>query len=236
MENLVKKYEDKKSVLDGASLSINEEEFVTICGRSGCGKTTLLNIIGGLDRPTSGDVLVDGQNIVGLTEDQLAHMRLTKLGFVFQEFNLLMDMTARENVALPLRFTGKKDGGIIDELLEKFDIKNIANEKANKISGGEMQRVAIARAMVNRPRIILADEPTGNLDLENTRNVMEAFARVREEFHTTIVLATHDMDLTSYASMMITLVDGKAVSETRGGSSRPLNRAPMDSRESQMEV
>jgi ABC-type lipoprotein export system ATPase subunit len=210
VKDLIKKYNGRKAVLDGVSFSVDESEFVMIYGKSGCGKTTLLNILGGLDRPTSGSVVIDGESISALSEDELAKMRLEKIGFVFQDFNLLMDLTVRENIALPLKFSGKEDGGRIDTMMEKFDIKPLANETANKISGGEAQRVAIARAMMNEPRIILADEPTGNLDSENTANVMEMFGRVRGEFDTTIILATHDEDLGKSATKRIFLSEGKA--------------------------
>ena len=209
--DLIKRYNSRPAVLDGIAFSVDEGELLTIYGRSGCGKTTLLNILGGLDRPTSGDVAIDGRSIVDLSEDELAKLRLDKIGFVFQDFNLLMDLTVRENVALPLRFSKKKDSDRVDALLEKFDIRHIANETANKISGGEAQRTAIARAMMNEPRIILADEPTGNLDEESTTNVMDTFSLVRKEFGTTLVLATHDQELSGRATRRILLRDGKAI-------------------------
>jgi ABC-type lipoprotein export system ATPase subunit len=207
---LVKKYNGRKAVLDGVSFLVDEGEFVMVYGKSGCGKTTLLNILGGLDRSTSGSVVIDGESISVLSEDELAKMRLEKIGFVFQDFNLLLDLTVRENIALPLRFSGKQDGGRIDTMMDKFDIKPLANETANKISGGEAQRVAIARALVNEPKIILADEPTGNLDAENTANVMKMFGLVREDFGTTVVLATHDKELAGHATVRIFLEKGKA--------------------------
>jgi putative ABC transport system ATP-binding protein len=215
--DLVKRFNGRSAVLDGVSFSVAEGGFVMIFGKSGCGKTTLLNILGGLDRPTSGNVVVDGQDIVDLSEDDLAKLRLAKIGFVFQDYNLLMDLTVRENVALPLRFSKKKDGGRVDKLLDKFDIKHIERETANKISGGEAQRAAIARAMMNEPRIILADEPTGNLDAENTENVMDMFDRVRGEFGTTIVLATHDRELARHATSRVQLDAGKAVVDMTDG-------------------
>jgi ABC-type lipoprotein export system ATPase subunit len=208
--DLVKKYNGRKAVLDGVSFLVDEGEFVMVYGKSGCGKTTLLNILGGLDRSTSGSVVIDGESISVLSEDELAKMRLEKIGFVFQDFNLLLDLTVRENIALPLRFSGKQDGGRIDTMMDKFDIKPLANETANKISGGEAQRVAIARALVNEPKIILADEPTGNLDAENTANVMKMFGLVREDFGTTVVLATHDKELAGHATVRIFLEKGKA--------------------------
>ena len=213
VENLVKKYDGRSAVLDGLTFSIEEREFVMVYGKSGCGKTTLLNILGGLDRPTSGEVVLDGVSIAGLSEDDLARMRLQKVGFVFQDYNLLMDLTVKQNVSLPLKFSKRKDAGRVDELLKKFDIHHVANETANKISGGEAQRAAIARAMMNEPKIILADEPTGNLDLENTDNVLKMFQLVRRDFDTTIVLATHDRDLAEHATSRIFLSNGKAVVE-----------------------
>jgi len=216
VKDLVKKFNGRSAVLDGISFSVAEGEFVMVFGRSGCGKTTLLNILGGLDRPTSGTVIIDGQDIVDLSEDDLAKLRLDKVGFVFQDYNLLMDLTVRENVALPLRFSRKKDGGRVDSLLDKFDITHIANETANKISGGEAQRAAIARAMMNEPKILLADEPTGNLDAENTENVIDMFHRARGEFGTTIVLATHDRELARHSTFKVHLESGKANSEGVG--------------------
>lgn len=213
VENLVKKYDGRNAVLDGLNFSVEERELVMVYGKSGCGKTTLLNILGGLDRPTSGEVVLDGVSIAGLSEDDLARMRLQKVGFVFQDYNLLMDLTVKQNVSLPLKFSKRKDAGRVDELLKKFDIHHVANETANKISGGEAQRAAIARAMMNEPKIILADEPTGNLDLENTDNVLKMFQLVRRDFDTTIVLATHDRDLAEHATSRIFLSNGKAVVE-----------------------
>jgi len=209
VKDLVKKYNGRSTVLDGISFVVREGEFVTIYGKSGCGKTTLLNILGGLDRPTSGSVAVDGERLEKLSEDRLAKMRLDKIGFVFQDFNLLMDLTVTENVALPLRFSRKRDNGRVNALLDEFEIRHIADETANKISGGEAQRTAIARAMMNEPRIILADEPTGNLDSENTDNVMEMFSLVRKEFKATIILATHDKELATHATSRLFLEAGK---------------------------
>jgi ABC-type lipoprotein export system ATPase subunit len=214
ISRLTKRYGSRAPVLKDVSFSIREREFVTIYGKSGSGKTTLLNIIGGLDRPTAGRVVVDGQDIVALPEDDLARMRLAKIGFVFQDFNLLADMTVRGNIELPLRFSGRRNAHRVDELMRKFEIQNIAEETANKISGGEAQRVAVARALMNNPKIVLADEPTGNLDSENTENVIGAFRVAMKEFGTTVLLATHDIDLAGYSSSRITLTNGKTVVET----------------------
>ncbi len=221
VEDLVKRYDGRSVVLNGVSFSVGEEEFVTVYGKSGCGKTTLLNIIGGLDRPTSGSVRIDGQEISELSEDELSQLRLHKIGFVFQDFNLLADLTVRENVALPLRFSGKQNWAKVDMLLEKFDISHISNELTSMISGGEAQRTAIARAMVNEPKILLADEPTGNLDSDNTQNIIDMFDQARTAFGTTTVLATHDHDLTGRATSMILLDSGRAEWHPRTASEGP---------------
>ncbi len=216
IKDLVKTYNGRQPVLNRVSFIVDDRDFVTVYGKSGCGKTTLLNIIGGLDRPSSGDIAIDGTSIVGLTEDALATLRLEKIGFVFQDYNLLLDLTVRENLELPLKFSKKKDAGRVGELLEKFDIADIAGERANKISGGEAQRTAIARAMMNNPRIILADEPTGNLDDENAENVIEMFQLARKEFGTTVVLATHDPSLAAHSTKRIRLLEGSAELESQG--------------------
>jgi len=208
--DLVKKYNGRSTVLDGVTFTVDPGEFVMIYGKSGCGKTTLLNILGGLDRPTSGEVAIDGRSVVGMSEDALAKLRLEKVGFVFQDFNLLMDLTVKQNVALPSLFSGRQSKDRVEELLKKFGIDKMADEPANRISGGEAQRTAIARAMMNNPRIILADEPTGNLDSENTANVIATFDLVRNDYGTTIVLATHDKELAKHATKRIYLEDGKA--------------------------
>ncbi len=207
---LRKQYGGGKPVLDGISFTVKKQEFVTIYGKSGCGKTTLLNILGGLDRPTSGMIEIDGRDISGMSEDQLARVRLQKIGFVFQDYNLLMDLTVRENVALPMRLSRSKDQGRVDDLLKRFDISHVADEKANRISGGEAQRAAIARALMNDPKIILADEPTGNLDQENTENVIKVFQLAIKDFGMTVVLATHDQELASFATSTIFLAGGKS--------------------------
>ncbi len=205
VKDLVKRYDGGPAILDGVSFSVDEGEFVTIYGKSGCGKTTLLNIIGGLDRPTSGTVRIDGRDIVGLSENELARLRLDNVGFVFQDFNLLLDMTVLENIALPLRLAGDRDTGKVEALLERFGMKHIAMESARRISGGEAQRTAVARAVVNEPRVILADEPTGNLDSENTEKVIAMFHSIRDELSTTIVLATHNEGLARHSTKVINL-------------------------------
>ena len=211
VRDLVKKYDERDPILNGITFSVKDRGFVTVYGKSGCGKTTLLNILGGLDKPTSGGVTIDGQDITQMSEDELAHMRLEKIGFVFQDFNLLTDMTIRDNIALPLRFSRRRNEDRVDDLMKKFHIDHLADETANKTSGGEAQRAAIARALVNEPRIILADEPTGNLDSENTANVIETFKMAVNEYGTTVILATHDKELAAYSDTRIAVVDAKAI-------------------------
>jgi ABC-type lipoprotein export system ATPase subunit len=214
VKDLIKKYNGRTPVLDGVSFSVAEGEFVSIFGKSGCGKTTLLNILGGLDRPSEGEVLVAGEDISCMGEDQLARFRLHNVGFVFQDYNLLQDLTVRENIALPARFSDRKaEEGRVDGLLRMFDIVGIADETTNKISGGEAQRTAIARAMMNEPKIILADEPTGNLDRENAANVMDMFHLVRRDFGTTVVLATHDQAVAGRSNRRMQLHSGTCAVE-----------------------
>lgn len=209
VRDLVKTFSDRVEVLDGLTFSIGAGDFVAVYGKSGCGKTTLLNILGGLDSPTSGSVSIDGENVADMSEDELAHLRLSKIGFVFQDYNLIQDLTVRENLELPLKFSKRGNGNHISNLLSKFGIEHIADESAKKISGGEAQRTAIARAMVNEPRILIADEPTGNLDKENAENVMEMFRVACKDFGTTIVLATHDTGIADRASHRMHLEHGK---------------------------
>lgn len=201
VENLVKAYNhDREPVIDHLNLRVEKGEMVILMGRSGCGKTTLLNLMAGLDRPTEGSITVDGTILDGMSEDELARFRLLNIGFVFQDYNLISELTILENVSLPLKLAGVKEMSRAHELLEVFDITKIAGEKANTTSGGEAQRAAIARAMANKPKVLLADEPTGNLDEENETNVMEYFNKIQNEFNTTIVLATHNPSLSSYGT------------------------------------
>jgi len=209
VEGLVKQYNGRRRILDGIDLTIEPGEFALLCGKSGCGKTTLLNIIGGLDRPTVGVVRVDGVETTALSEDQLARLRRRTIGFVFQDFNLLPDLTVFENVALPLRLTKSPPVARVTQLLKVFEIADLAREPAKTLSGGEAQRVAMARALANNPKLLLADEPTGNLDPDTARVVMRFFEKTQQEFGTTILLSSHNPALAQWASRTLVLADGK---------------------------
>lgn len=199
------------NALDGVSLKIFEGEFVSITGPSGSGKSTLMHIIGLLDNPTSGEVLLNGKDISKLNESQLARIRNVTLGFVFQQFNLLAKTSSLENVTLPLLYSdvakSKRDSlGI--EMLTKVGLETKLKNTPAQLSGGEQQRVAVARALINDPKIILADEPTGNLDSISGKDVMELFHHLNEAENRTIVLVTHDIELARQANRMVIIKDG----------------------------
>jgi putative ABC transport system ATP-binding protein len=204
IRGLTKSYNSgRKPIIENLDLDIRKGEMVILMGRSGCGKTTLLNLIAGLDRPDKGSIAIDGTRLDTMSEDQLARFRLKNIGFVFQDYNLISQLTILQNVELPLRLAGIKNDKTARNLLKIFDIEKIADQEANTVSGGEAQRAAIARAMANNPKVLLADEPTGNLDAENEAGVMKYFKKVQEEFDTTILIATHNKDLASYGNRTI---------------------------------
>lgn len=200
------------NALNQVSLKIHEGEFISITGPSGSGKSTLMHIIGLLDNPTSGEVILNGRNIAKLKEHQLAQVRNVTLGFVFQQFNLLAKTSSLDNVMLPLLYSDvpkKNRQDIALELLKKVGlIEKISNTPA-QLSGGQQQRVAIARALVNNPKIILADEPTGNLDSKSGIEIMKLFHELNEKEGRTIVFVTHDMDLAKQANRTVIIKDGK---------------------------
>lgn len=197
--------------LRGVNLEILPKEMVGIIGPSGSGKSTLLGIIGGLDSPTDGMIEIDGVDITRMGENQLTDIRNQKIGFIFQFFNLIPTLTALENVALPIEFAQvprHKPNRRAKELLEMLDMGDRFHHRPNELSGGQQQRVAIARALANDPPILLADEPTGNLDTHSGDTVMEALNTIRDENGTTVVLVTHDRSLASQMDRVLTLVDG----------------------------
>ncbi len=204
------------TVLDGVDLAVAPGESVAVLGPSGSGKSTLLALAAGLDRPTAGEVLLDGEPIHALSEDRLALLRRRKIGFVFQSFQLLGNLTARENVLLPLEIAGARDAGRrADELLAEVGLAERGHHYPSQLSGGEQQRVALARAFATRPPLLLADEPTGNLDSATGRRVLEVLAALRAREGTTLVLVTHDPAVAAVADRLVHLADGRIVSEER---------------------
>ncbi len=194
-------------------------EAVAIVGPSGRGKTTLLGLLAGLDRPTGGRVLLDGADLGALSEDARARLRREKIGFVFQSFQLIPTLTARENVAVPLDLAGNGGGAArADELLERVGLGGRRHHYPAQLSGGEQQRVALARAFIHRPSILFADEPTGNLDAATGARIIELMVELNREVGTTLVLVTHDLDLAGRARRVIRLADGRVVSDERSGS------------------
>lgn len=200
--------------LRGVNLDIYAGEMVSIVGPSGSGKSTLLGLVGGLDSPTHGTIEIDGIDITRMNEDQLTEIRNEKIGFIFQFFNLIPTLTALENVALPIQFAQKpkfKPDKRARELLSLLGLGDRLHHRPAELSGGQQQRVAIARALANNPPLLLADEPTGNLDSESGLVVLDALKRVQRESGTTVVIVTHDPELAQYADRIITLVDGEVV-------------------------
>lgn len=210
----VTKYFGENRVLNDVSLEIEKGSFVSIVGASGSGKSTLLTILGGIDKPSEGKVVLDGVEISSMSEKELAILRRTKLGFVFQFFNLAPYLTAEENVLLPITLKGKvseEDKNRARELMEYLGISELKNKLPGKMSGGEQQRVAIARGLIINPEVILLDEPTGNLDSKNSEEIMNLLKRINEEFNTTIVQVTHSDVNANYGNVLITIKDGKII-------------------------
>jgi putative ABC transport system ATP-binding protein len=219
LKNITKTYTtgtNQFTALDNVSLKIYDGEFISITGPSGSGKSTLMHIIGLLDNPTSGEVLLEGRDISQLKEHQLAQIRNVTLGFVFQQFNLLAKTSSLENVLLPLLYSDvpKKDRQKMGmDLLIKVGLEDKFNNTPAQLSGGQQQRVAIARALINNPKIVLADEPTGNLDSKSGEEVMRFFHQLNQKEGRTIVLVTHDMDLAKQANRTIIIKDGQISEE-----------------------
>ena len=214
----LKKYygssENEVHALNGVNFSVEEGEFVSIVGTSGSGKSTLLHMLGGLDRPTSGKVFVDGKDIFSLKDEELTIFRRRKIGFVFQSYNLVPVLNVYENIVLPIELDGNKvDKGYVKELINTLGIKEKLDNLPNQLSGGQQQRVAIGRALMNHPALILADEPTGNLDSKATFQVMDMICSFARDFHQTVILVSHDPEMASYAHHIVTLLDGGIIRE-----------------------
>jgi lipoprotein-releasing system ATP-binding protein len=204
--------ENKVKALDNVSFSIEKGEFVLIVGSSGSGKSTLLNMIGLLDRPTNGKVFIDGTDTTNLTDSKISSFRNKKLGFIFQFSNLLTDLTVLENVLLPREIAGTTDSAEKNarELLKSVGLEDQINKRANKISGGQAQRAAIARGLINNPSIVLADEPTGNLDSVTSEKIVQLMKSMAKNLHQTFIVVTHDREHFGDVDRVITIKDGKA--------------------------
>jgi putative ABC transport system ATP-binding protein len=204
------------TVLKDITFHLEPGGFLAIVGPSGSGKTTLLGLLAGLDRPTRGRVILDGTDLGALDEDARARLRRAKVGFIFQSFQLIPTLTAQENVQVPLELAGQADAAkVARDLLGRVGLAERGHHYPTQLSGGEQQRVAVARAFSTQPRILFADEPTGNLDGENGHNVVELMTSLNAEFGTTLVLVTHDLDLAALARRTIRLADGAIISDTR---------------------
>lgn len=220
VEGLEKKYgkgDNQVVALDNISFSVTKGTFVAIVGASGSGKSTLLHLLGGVDKPTSGKVIVNDVNICSLGEEELAIFRRRQIGFIFQSYNLIPVLTAEENIGMPMLLDGKKADGSytkeVMELLEVLSLKDRRNHLPSELSGGQQQRVSIGRALINKPSIILADEPTGNLDSKNSKDIIEVLKYSVKKYNQTLILITHDVNIASAADRIITLQDGKIIND-----------------------
>jgi putative ABC transport system ATP-binding protein len=224
-ENVCRHYvmgESQIRAVDGVSIEIPAGEFVALLGTSGSGKSSLLNLIAGLDRPSSGAVLVEGKDLAGLSREELAQHRLRTVGMVFQSFNLISSMTVIENVELPLRFAeverGKRDA-LARAALDRVGLARRLHHRPSELSGGEQQRTALARALINRPRLLLADEPTGNLDSRTGTEIMDLIREFNQALGMTVVMVTHERALAEqYAQRLIFLADGKLIDQQSNGA------------------
>lgn len=207
------------TILHPLDLTIPDGQFIAVVGPSGSGKSTLLGLIAGLDAPTEGEIQIDGQSITQMNEDALAELRGAKVGFVFQSFHLIPSLTALENILVPMEIAGARGARErAEQLLEDVDLTARAHHYPSQLSGGEQQRVAIARAFANNPSIMLADEPTGNLDSNNGRHVFELMVEMNRKRNATLVLVTHDHELAALADRRISLRDGRVVSDSDAGA------------------
>lgn len=217
VENLTKIYgKDKTQVvaLDHVSFSVEKGEFVAIVGASGSGKSTLLHLMGGVDTPTSGKVYVDGKDIYSLSSDNLAIFRRREVGFIYQFYNLIPILNVEENILLPLELDNRKvDKFELNELLKILGLQNRRKHLPNELSGGQQQKTSIGRALITKPAIVLADEPTGNLDSKSSEEVVELLKKMNKEYKQTIIMITHNLDIAAVADRIITIEDGKIVKE-----------------------
>jgi putative ABC transport system ATP-binding protein len=233
-ENLTKIYgsgETAVTALDHVSLKVKEGEFVAVMGPSGCGKSTLLHLLGGLDRPSEGGVSIDGTAIADMKDDDLTKLRRKRIGFVFQFYNLIPVLTAVENAALPVTLDGVKPTEArkrAAEWLQRFGLGDRLRSRPDQLSGGQQQRVAVARALVSEPALILADEPTGNLDTRSGDEIAGLLRNVTKKYGRTVVMVTHDPRIAAYADRIVFLKDGKVVDETqlerKGGAKKIANK------------
>ena len=217
VENLTKVYgkdNNKVVALDNVSFTVEKGEFVAIVGASGSGKSTLLHLIGGVDTPTSGKVFIDGQDIYKLNSDKLAIFRRREVGLIYQFYNLIPILTVEENITLPLELDNRKvDKFELNELIKLLGLERRRNHLPNELSGGQQQRTSIGRAIITKPAIILADEPTGNLDSKASEEVVTLLQKMNKDYKQTIIMITHNLEIASYADRIITIEDGKIVKE-----------------------
>jgi len=207
LEN-VEKYYGGHKVLKGINLIIQKGEFISVMGSSGSGKSTLLNLIGGMDRPEKGAVIVNGEDISVFTDEKLTLYRRKKIGFIFQFFNLLPNITVFENISMPLLLNGSEDRERVSNYIKRINLDGKEDKYPYQLSGGEQQRVAIARALIHEPEIILADEPTGSLDSETGRKIMDLVQELTEEMNKTVILVTHESYIAEYADRIVRIKDG----------------------------
>ena len=219
VENLTKTYgkgETQVKALDNVSFSVDKGEFVAIIGASGSGKSTLLHLLVGVDRPTSGRIIVDNEDIYSLNETNLAIFRRRQVGLIYQFYNLIPILNVEENITLPILLDGKKvDKKYLDEIIDTLDLRDRVNHLPNELSGGQQQRVSIGRALMNRPSLLLADEPTGNLDSKASKDIIDLLKVSNKKYKQTIIMITHDNNLALAADRIITIEDGKIISDEK---------------------
>ena len=219
VENLTKIYgkdSTKVIALNDVSFKVEKGEFVAIVGSSGSGKSTLLHLLGGVDHPTSGEIIIDGENVYQLNENNLAIFRRRQVGLIYQFYNLIPILNVKENITLPILLDGRTpDEQYLEELIEILNLKNRVSHLPNELSGGQQQRVSIGRALMNRPALLLADEPTGNLDSKASKDIIELLKISNQKYKQTIIMITHDYNLALNADRIITIEDGKIVSDEK---------------------